>query len=453
MWIESILLKTWEDTKMKQAIIILLLVLIPIILMSSVFDYRAIMNSLQFNYPQFDRTWRLNNILGEQYSQDTWNQTSRQEFVYNDTYPNRVDTLKTYFYDDTNSEWLLSMKISYTYEATGQNVTSAIYSFIMMGDEYPVMRLSAQYNNQNRITILIMESSGMFGRTWTLTSRVEFFYNANSFNHVVTYEVDSGLDRTETWDYVTYTNDGSGRPTIIVTQTSSDSTNWENSKKEEITYNPNDTSTGEDFIQVFSNMLTMMMSMNDGAYIYNNIMISEQTNQIYATDWVNETREVYSYDAQNKLTEMIGKLWQDGWVDDSQTLFTYNAQGNVYQSFENSWDGTAWTSQNRYTYNWGESTANEDNTTPVVSAINIATSPNPFAGEMSIRVNSKNSSLVKISVFNTKGQLINTLSAKSNTTINWNGKDLNNNNVSNGIYFIKADIAGSSKTTKVLKLK
>jgi hypothetical protein len=248
------------------------------------------------------------------------------------------------------------------------------------------------------------------------------------------------------------TNDGQGRPIIMLTQTSADSTVWVYSERTEITYHPNDTSTGEDFIAYYANLFSMYNLVDMGSIGWS-AMVSESTNQYYGVDWINETRYNYTYDAQNRQIEAVERSWDGGWVNSYQTLYTYNASGNPQQSLESMWDGAVWGNQYRYTYTWGDTTVNDDDTNPVIQALCVSAAPNPFAGAVAIRVSTKTAQPVKLSVYNTRGQLIKSFSAQANTSINWDGRDMDNQIVSNGIYFIKADIAGSSKTTKVLKLK
>jgi alpha-tubulin suppressor-like RCC1 family protein len=77
--------------------------------------------------------------------------------------------------------------------------------------------------------------------------------------------------------------------------------------------------------------------------------------------------------------------------------------------------------------------------------------PNPFASSLSITLQSKSNAPVKAAVYNIKGQLIKALG--NGKTLTWDGTDKDNNPVSNGIYFVRAEQDGRSVTSKVIRIK
>jgi predicted outer membrane repeat protein len=83
--------------------------------------------------------------------------------------------------------------------------------------------------------------------------------------------------------------------------------------------------------------------------------------------------------------------------------------------------------------------------------------PNPFNPSTTISFNLKNSSNVKLIVYNVKGQkvktLINDQYSKGAHSVIWNGKDKNNKPVSSGIYFYRMLTKGFDKTKRMLLLK
>ncbi len=92
--------------------------------------------------------------------------------------------------------------------------------------------------------------------------------------------------------------------------------------------------------------------------------------------------------------------------------------------------------------------------------IDISNYPNPFAGSTTtINFTAKKAfKNAQISIYNTRGQLINTLETNPGTDplsgyAIWNGKDNKGNDVTNGIYLYKLDIDGSSVTQKMMLTK
>ena len=106
-----------------------------------------------------------------------------------------------------------------------------------------------------------------------------------------------------------------------------------------------------------------------------------------------------------------------------------------------------------------------DSTGQVVSAdyelqitnYEISCYPNPFNPSTTISYNLTESCNLNISIYNIKGQIVNTLFSdyqdKGNHLINWNGTDNLNSKVSSGVYFIQMNVKNQQKIKRVLLLK
>ncbi len=99
-------------------------------------------------------------------------------------------------------------------------------------------------------------------------------------------------------------------------------------------------------------------------------------------------------------------------------------------------------------------TRNADVTPPQAS---ISCFPNPFNPATTIRYNLPEDSPVNISIFNVKGQIVRRLvdehQTAGNRSMEWNGKDDYQKNVSSGVYMIRMRTNGIEKTQKVMLLK
>ena len=87
----------------------------------------------------------------------------------------------------------------------------------------------------------------------------------------------------------------------------------------------------------------------------------------------------------------------------------------------------------------------------------IGNYPNPFNPETTIKYSLKNNANVTLSIYNTKGQLVNTLVKKYQIAgmhnVVWNGKDANGKRVSSGVYLSSFDVEGEeSNYTSVKKV-
>ncbi len=102
-------------------------------------------------------------------------------------------------------------------------------------------------------------------------------------------------------------------------------------------------------------------------------------------------------------------------------------------------------------------TAIDDPGVPVVATELHGNYPNPFNPETTISFSVKDKGLVKIDIYNVKGQLVKTLvngnmnAGKHN--IVWNGRDNAGNAVSSGVYFFKMSAGKYSSTKKMIMMK
>ncbi|MDP8267959.1 MAG: agmatine deiminase family protein [Candidatus Tenebribacter davisii] len=91
----------------------------------------------------------------------------------------------------------------------------------------------------------------------------------------------------------------------------------------------------------------------------------------------------------------------------------------------------------------------------------IGNYPNPFNPETTIKYSLKNNANMTLSIYNTKGQLVNTLVKKYQIagmhSVVWNGKDANGKKVSSGVYLSSFDVEGEesdyTSVKKVILLK
>lgn len=83
--------------------------------------------------------------------------------------------------------------------------------------------------------------------------------------------------------------------------------------------------------------------------------------------------------------------------------------------------------------------------------------PNPFNPSTTISYSTSEDGVVRLCIYNIKGQLVNTLvnepKCKGKHQITWQGKDSKNNSVSSGIYFVRMISNGKSFVHKLLLMK
>lgn len=111
--------------------------------------------------------------------------------------------------------------------------------------------------------------------------------------------------------------------------------------------------------------------------------------------------------------------------------------------------------QGAYEYQ-GDNVGVADSTIPIINGIS-AIYPNPFNPSTTINFNIMKNMLVKIEIYNLKGQKVRTvLNSKMNSgdhSIAWDGLDEFNNPVSSGIYFSKMETSEKISIKKLMLLK
>lgn len=97
------------------------------------------------------------------------------------------------------------------------------------------------------------------------------------------------------------------------------------------------------------------------------------------------------------------------------------------------------------------SVSNEDELAPVLDRISVY--PNPFRSNLSFEINTKQTGLVKVEIFNLKGQLVRSISQHSTpgeTLVNWDAKDNKGKAVESGVYLYRVKGNGFNKSGRIV---
>jgi len=102
-------------------------------------------------------------------------------------------------------------------------------------------------------------------------------------------------------------------------------------------------------------------------------------------------------------------------------------------------------------------TGNEEELNHPVSVLQLANYPNPFNPSTTINYNVPADGKVSLTIYNSRGQLVNTLVSeprtKGNYQVVWTGKDSSGNYVASGLYFTRLVSGGKSISNKMLLMK
>ena len=171
-----------------------------------------------------------------------------------------------------------------------------------------------------------------------------------------------------------------------------------------------------------------------------------------------KSRNTYIYGTDGKLSEQISDEWDfltSTWKKMQQILYTYK-ESNVYQELIKEWDGSQYINDDRITYTHGPSTdvADElENNNIIPTEFSLSNYPNPFNPETTIQFNLPKETQIWLSVYDVKGNLINSLVNGENVStgshsIIWDGLDRLNHPVPSGVYIYKLHSSQISLTGK-----
>jgi len=101
--------------------------------------------------------------------------------------------------------------------------------------------------------------------------------------------------------------------------------------------------------------------------------------------------------------------------------------------------------------------ANEDEVVPITATALKGNYPNPFNPETTISYDLKDAAMVRLDVYNLKGQLVrslvNEMQATGRYRIVFDGKDERNQPLSSGVYLYRFSAGEYSKTQKMMLMQ
>ena len=438
---------------MKKTLVPLVLLLLPLLLAAGVFDGRRAFDFTGFQFSS--RAWRLSQQVQSYYSGTDWVPGTRVTPYYNPSYPARADSMYMDFYDESTGEWLNGMMTAYLeYNAAGRVIRNTMI-INMFGTPIPMMLLTANYDNQNRIQDLHMYMGGgldVKDDYWTPTYRFHLIYGTGTTFVVYGWE-DSGGERIGQYFRSQFEYDAQGRIIEEFSSTSQDSLNWMQESQTEYTYHPQDTTTGADFIVSASANLAFMM-MNDGFEFPGLItqeLYSEWTGGVLSP--VNRT--TYQFNNQVQRTQRLEEYYSaTNWVPNYQLFYYYYyPTGLLSSTIGQSNDGTGFANDERYEYTWEQYGSASDDPVVPATRLQVKAYPSPFVDELRIEAQSSKQGPLKVTVHNLRGQLLQSYQSTSGTGLVWDGRDASGRAVPAGIYFIRVSQDGSSAVSKVLRIK
>ncbi|MCF8380173.1 MAG: T9SS type A sorting domain-containing protein [Bacteroidales bacterium] len=229
---------------------------------------------------QLDSTW------DENFSSDPdlWTKSGKEEFFYNND--KKLASYLWFEYDEIDNLWIEEYKEEVSYDENGNLSEVEISYFNTETDEWAVSeKIEFTYDDGGNLMLM---SDFEWDIDWVLYGTVEYFYNSNGV-----------LDR------IIYYND----------------------EKEEFTYNVNGT-------------------------------LSELNYYYYEADvWKKGSKEEYDYNSNDQVISTDGYYWNSDmseWINFSRNEYSYDANGNPVEeiNLDNSGLGNEITAQRKCEYNY-----------------------------------------------------------------------------------------------------
>lgn len=359
----------------------------------------------------------------------------------------RNDSIQHFNWDNSLG-WQLAIRDHYFYDNGGINFTSIIsiqkdFDNSLWLNNYQQIRT---YNVEDKLDTEIFQ---LWNETqWLNNSKSEYTYDASGNNNVIIFYSHNGA----VWSLVgqelkTY-NDSN-----LVTESISqlwdlDSTLFKNTSRSVNTY------SGKLFMQQ-DNYNWNITEWNSSpyyraVYTYNGTLLNDIMflNDI-GSGLNNQTLVTYSYINDN-FSEVVHQDWKDlgdgsfGWVNSNKQLYTYDINEQLKEIISYSWNPLlTWDSKQKSVYFISEGALS-------LSSVNLIIGkayPNPFINELNITLKSSLESDGIIQIFDINGKELSKTGLKQGVK----SIKMNNNYLTNGVYFVKVTSKSQSKIFKVIK--
>lgn len=432
----------------------LFLILLPILLMASVFDGQR---TFRFGGSELNYSgWRLSQEIISYVQAGVWIPSGRIIPSYNPSIPARVDSVSWDYWDEEAGAWITEfMKAQLEYNAAGRVVSNQIRAnfFGMMVN---VMKLTATYDSQNRLTHFYMyepdpdvDGPGAL----IISSRYHIIYGGGTAFEIHGWHTGNYEEGpTPGYFHSTFTFDARGRIAEELSFASPDSTNWVADGRTTHTYHAQDTSTGADFIEHLSQNMPMLMISDE--FEVPGLITTTVDYWWNDTEWVSDYRTTNQYNDQLLRTVTVEDEYSDSqWNLTGKQLYYYDANALLSLKVFQASNGVELVDDDRHEYSWEPyTTANDD---PVLPKPELAVKayPNPFNKELSIEPSSASKAMFQVSIHNLRGQCVQSYQSSGGQSLSWDGKAADGSSSPAGIYFIRVLQDGREATAKVVRIK
>jgi len=375
-----------------------------------------------------------------------------------------------------NSAWEDSFRMENSYNTQGL-LSVSLYQFYAMGWQNS-SKTERFYNAYNNLTQIV--DYYWYNSAWVPNYKNEFLYDGqqrlveqvgSSYNQwqvppdwVYTYKLTNqynSLSQVEL-DYVYYYDGTNWNPSIRTSYTYTPSgksetsyteeydSSWVPSSSDSSAYNMNDQLT-YNLYKRFDGTTWQNIEQIENFYQNNLITESVQTSWMYDPYEMWKYRDLFSYSADN-LVSQTSQSWENNqWVNQSLMNMSYNSQNNVTVMEMFIWNGTSWDPNYKYIYSYTSLVDVKDGDL-IKDFVLYQNYPNPFNSSTKIVYVVAKPSEVSLILYNSLGEKVKVL----DQGIKSPGKYevvLEDNSLSSGVYFYEFKTTGKKISKKMILLK
>jgi hypothetical protein len=420
-------------------------------------------NGFGFNHRSFDKTPLMQNDRSYRLTERNtftwddvnlaWSSQMNNVYHYPANNPTRPDSITVNYWNSATNSYMRIGVYLIDYNTTGDLVTH-INMYMNMGLQGVIhyQEMNYAYSPQGYLTGYDMSMYNTQTGVMSVFGWMKIQYVSTS--NYQSWSWSSQNDQNiPLWDHTTFAWDAQGRIITETTQTSPDSLNWANEYQVTHEYQSNDTTTGTQFVYNLSHQLPLAMTGD-----YNGPFFGYQIQSItsgWTGNWVNETKDTWTYDANHILTSDLQYRWLSSyWSEDWRNEYTYDNNHNLIEDIYANM-GSVWVNENKTTFVWSSGTGNSDDAiTPTAQILNAYPNPALQTGTVTFETKLAANEQGKLAIYNLKGQLVKSFAINAKTaSLKWNNRDNNNQACAAGIYFYSLNTNNQHETRKLVIIK
>lgn len=396
-----------------------------------------------------ETTWEMTTQL---WINNAWQDKYRDIMVFDDMHDELINNLT---YEWKNGAWVEHSRMTAQLDANG-NLTSMTLQTWTNEKWITDMKTSYEYNAAGDVTVTTIQTDTNGDGTLENMSKTECAYDSNGF----LIEDKTFMDDYGTWTEMQKTvhaNNAQGLPIESISKMHLGGGEYMDTGKSTFTYD----ASGNLLVQTeyTANFMTQTWLEQDRTtYTYN--AAGQETSMLDETwdgaTWVNERQMTITYDGQGRETETLYQVWNGAWVNEERSANTLDASGQVTETLFQEWNGS-WQNRERWLYSTsGPVFVNDAIQTP--EHFSLCNYPNPFNPSTTLAFTLQTPQHISLHIYNSSGELISIvlndqLLSSGEHNILWNGRNMRNQSVSSGVYFIKLFGDSFSQTTRALLIK